>query len=193
MLEIKDEKLCVDIGWDPEQKGLLKEVKSAIESAVSGVSKDTYDLNLACILKKEDGNELIFFGNKHDKADHIHYMGDNRTGAKKGVNEEIRVDLSAMKENCEMIFFVTIDEAKVLGQNLFAVENVFAQVRGVGSEKTYLREEEAFNKEDAKSSATYVFAKVIKTESGVNVETMNQYLAADKEVDVFEEYKKAAF
>ncbi len=88
-----DNKLTVGIGWDAKKVDLKKKIKIAIDSIMSATSEDTYDLNLAAIVEHNDGSdpELVFWGHKYSRSNSVVLKGDERTGEKEGIDEEMRI------------------------------------------------------------------------------------------------------
>lgn len=99
-----DNKLTVGIGWDAKKVDLKKKIKIAIDNIMSATSEDTYDLNLAAIVEHNDGSdpELVFWGHKYSRSDSVVLKGDDRTGQKEGIDEEMRIYLDR-GENLSLI------------------------------------------------------------------------------------------
>lgn len=86
-------KTFVGLGWEPSRKGI--------------------DLDARCIVvyrhSSSNASEHIYFNNKTGCGGAIQHMGDNRTGAGKGDDERIMVDLARIDPNVHrLIFAVTI-------------------------------------------------------------------------------------
>ena len=79
--------------------------------------------------KVSASEDFVFYGNSKDKRGSVAYMGDNRTGAGEGDDEQIRVNLSIVPANITKIAFtVTIYEADERRQNFGQVSNAFIRI-----------------------------------------------------------------
>ena len=79
---------------------------------------------------KVSGQEdFVFFGNLTHASGCAQHMGDNRTGAGEGDDEQIKIDLSLVPGNITKIAFtVTIYEAEQRRQNFGQVNNAFIRI-----------------------------------------------------------------
>ena len=76
-----------------------------------------------------DDQEFIFYGNLEHQSGAVAHMGDNRTGAGEGDDEQIEVDLSLVPANIERIAFtVTIYDADKRRQNFGQVSNSYCRI-----------------------------------------------------------------
>ena len=111
-------KILIGLGWD-------------IKRYDGG---DQFDLDASAFLLGANGkvpsdDEFIFYNQMKHKSGSVEYMGDNRTGAGEGDDEQIKVDLSKVPEEVQKIdFTVTIHEAEARKQNFGQVENAFIRV-----------------------------------------------------------------
>lgn len=93
-----------------------------------------FDLDAAAFMLTDEGkvsgqDDFVFFGNLTHPSGCIQHMGDNRTGAGEGDDEQIRIDLSLVPENLTKIAFtVTIYEAEQRQQNFGQVNNAFIRI-----------------------------------------------------------------
>ena len=111
-------KIMVGLGWD-------------VNAFDSGAD---FDLDASAFLTGANGKcltdqEFIFYGNlEHQSGDVVH-LGDNRTGAGEGDDEQIEVDLSLVPANIERIAFtVTIYDADKRRQNFGQVSNSYCRI-----------------------------------------------------------------
>ena len=94
-------KIMVGLGWD-------------VNAFDSGAD---FDLDASAFLTGANGKcltdqEFIFYGNLEHQSGAVVHLGDNRTGAGEGDDEQIEVDLSLVPANIERIAFtVTIYDA----------------------------------------------------------------------------------
>ena len=93
-----------------------------------------FDLDTAAFLLTDTGKvsgqeEFVFFGNLTHASGCAQHMGDNRTGAGEGDDEQIKIDLSLVPGNITKIAFtVTIYEAEQRRQNFGQVNNAFIRI-----------------------------------------------------------------
>ncbi len=122
-------KILVGLGWD-------------IKRYDGG---DAFDLDASAFLLGANGkvpsdDEFIFYNQPKHKSGSIEYMGDNRTGAGEGDDEQIKVDLSAVPADIQKIdFTVTIHEAEARKQNFGQVENAYIRVVDEANNKEILK------------------------------------------------------
>lgn len=93
-----------------------------------------FDLDAAAFLLGDNGKvtkseDFVFYGNLKDPSGSVQSMGDNRTGAGEGDDEQIKVDLSMVPANISKIAFtVTIYDAENRRQNFGQVSNAFIRL-----------------------------------------------------------------
>ena len=111
-------KIMVGLGWDV----------NAFDSEAD------FDLDASAFLTGANGKcptdqEFIFYGNLEHQSGAVAHMGDNRTGAGEGDDEQIEVDLSLVPANIERIAFtVTIYDADKRRQNFGQVSNSYCRI-----------------------------------------------------------------
>ena len=112
------DKVIVGIGWDVNQYD----------------TGSSFDLDSAAFLltgagKVSCSEDFIFYGNLQHPSCAVEPLGDNRTGAGAGDDEQIRIELSKVPANIEKIAFtVTIYEAEARNQNFGQVNNAFVRI-----------------------------------------------------------------
>lgn len=113
---------------------------ASLTKAVVGLGWDTnrydggadFDLDASAFMCGAEGKCLneagfIFYGNKTGAG--VTHMGDNRTGAGDGDDEQIMIDLTAVPAEIEKIAItVTIDQAEARNQNFGMVENSYIHI-----------------------------------------------------------------
>lgn len=110
-------KLMVGIGWD-----------------VVGFESEPPDLDVSVFLvdkneKTRIDEDFIFYNNLKSPDGAIEHMGDNRTGAGDGDDENLRLDLEKIPYEVYRIFFViSIYEADLKGQSFKSVRNSFLRI-----------------------------------------------------------------
>ena len=93
-----------------------------------------FDLDTAAFLLTDTGKvsgqeDFVVFGNLTHASGCAQHMGDNRTGAGEGDDEQIKIDLSLVPGNITKIAFtVTIYEAEQRRQNFGQVNNAFIRI-----------------------------------------------------------------
>ena len=93
-----------------------------------------FDLDASAFLLKADGKvrsdaDFIFYNQRKSTDGSIEHMGDNRTGAGAGDDEQIKVNLAGVPADIiRIIFTVTIHEADIRRQSFGMVSNAFIRV-----------------------------------------------------------------
>ena len=93
-----------------------------------------FDLDAAAFLLADTGKitkseDFVFYGNLTHPSGSVQHLGDNRTGAGDGDDEQIKVDLAAVPADITKIAFtVTIYEAEQRNQNFGQVSNAFIRI-----------------------------------------------------------------
>ncbi len=111
-------KIMVGLGWD-------------VNAFDTG---SEFDLDAAAFMLGDNGKvtkseDFVFYGNLKDPSGSVQSMGDNRTGAGEGDDEQIKVDLSLVPANISKIAFtVTIYDAENRRQNFGQVSNAFIRL-----------------------------------------------------------------
>lgn len=111
-------KILVGLGWDVNEFD----------------SGNDFDLDASAFLVGSNGKcpretDFIFYGNLEHSSGAVKHMGDNRTGAGEGDDEQILVDLTKVPENIAKIAFtVTIYDAGKRRQNFGQVNNSFIRI-----------------------------------------------------------------
>lgn len=110
-------KVTLGAGWDVAQVG------------------QDFDLDIAAFLLDANGridrnqvmNQVVFFNNMSVPG--VQLMGDNRTGAGEGDDEEIRLDLAQIPSHIsKVVFVVTIFEAMQRRQTFGMVDNSYVRL-----------------------------------------------------------------
>ena len=104
-----------------------------------------FDLDTAAFLLADTGKitkseDFVFYGNLNHPSGSVQHLGDNRTGAGEGDDEQIKVDLSAVPaEITKIAFTVTIYEAEQRSQNFGQVNNAFIRIYNEATGEEMLR------------------------------------------------------
>lgn len=124
------------------QKVSLTKENPGLTNVVVGLGWDVnqfdnggaFDLDTAAFMLGDNGRcpsekEFIFFGNLNHSSGSVQHLGDNKTGAGDGDDEQIRINLTAIPDNISKIAFsVTIYEAEERRQNFGQVNNAFIRI-----------------------------------------------------------------
>ena len=111
-------KIMVGLGWDVNK--------------YDGGSE--FDLDASAFLLDGSGkatgdSDFVFYGNQTHPSGSVKSLGDNKTGAGDGDDEQILIDLAAVPANLEKIdFTVTIYEADKRNQNFGQVSNAYIRI-----------------------------------------------------------------
>jgi len=111
-------KVIVGLGWDVNQFD----------------TGGAFDLDTAAFLLTDSGKvsqqgDFVFYGNLQHASGSVTHLGDNRTGAGEGDDEQIQIDLSLVPANISKIAITaTIYEAETRRQNFGQVNNAFIHI-----------------------------------------------------------------
>ncbi|GHV08883.1 tellurium resistance protein TerE [Campylobacterota bacterium] len=111
------QKILIGLGWDAR--------------ATDG---GDFDLDASAFLLTENGKvrseaDFIFYNQPISPCASVQHMGDNRTGAGEGDDEQIKIDLTKVPESVKKIaVVVSINEAVQRKQNFGQVSNAFMRV-----------------------------------------------------------------
>ncbi len=111
-------KVLVGLGWDTKKYDGGYDFDLDASAFILGVNG-----------KVISDSDFIFYNNLKHSSGAVQHMGDNRTGAGDGDDEQIRVDLSKVPGNVDKIAFtVTIHEADQRKQNFGQVSNAYIHI-----------------------------------------------------------------
>lgn len=122
-------KIMVGLGWD-------------VNAFDSGAD---FDLDASAFLAAANGKcrterDFIFYGNLEHESGAVMHMGDNRTGAGEGDDEQIQIDLTMVPEHVEKIAItVTIYEADKRRQNFGQVSNAYCHIIDLNNNEEIVR------------------------------------------------------
>ena len=104
-----------------------------------------FDLDTAAFLLADTGKitkseDFVFYGNLNHPSGSVQHLGDNRTGAGEGDDEQIEVKLPDIPSNVEKIAFtVTIYDSDVRRQNFGQVSNSFIRIVDMSTDTELIR------------------------------------------------------
>jgi stress response protein SCP2 len=100
-------KVFCGLSWDPKEDPT---VSSKITNALSGVNKETYDLDLSCYCYDEHKSLMDFItgneGEHIDRSGFIKHSGDCRHGEQEGDDEAVTIDLAALPDYIQHLVFI---------------------------------------------------------------------------------------
>lgn len=122
-------KILVGLGWDTNKyDGSADFDLDASIFLVDATGKATSD------------SDFIFYNNPTHPSGSVQYMGDNRTGAGDGDDEQVNIDLSLVPANIDRIAFtVTIYDYETRKQNFGQVSNAFIRIVDVANNVELMR------------------------------------------------------
>ncbi|OIN85588.1 MAG: hypothetical protein AUJ12_08545 [Alphaproteobacteria bacterium CG1_02_46_17] len=110
-------RLMIGVGWD-----------------VIGFEKEAPDLDLSIFLLDKNhqtrmDEDFVFYNNLKSLEGAVEHMGDNRTGAGDGDDENVLVDLMSLPfELTRVAFVISIYEAEMRNQTFQSVRNCFLRI-----------------------------------------------------------------
>ncbi|NIX91679.1 TerD family protein [Pseudomonas fulva] len=133
--------VIVGLGWDPR-------VTDGTE----------FDLDASIFITGENGKVLndssfIFYNNKTSQDGSVEHLGDNRSGAGEGDDEQVNVKLTGLAADVKkLVFAVTIHDAEGRKQSFGQVGNAYIRI---------------VNKADGKELARYDLSEDASTETAM--------------------------
>ncbi|MCY6484945.1 TerD family protein [Clostridium aestuarii] len=124
------------------QKVDLTKTNPGLKKVIAGLGWDTnkydggndFDLDTAAFLTGADGKvtadtDFVFYNNLKNTSGSVEHLGDNRTGAGEGDDEQIKIELDKVPAEIQKISFtVTIHDAEARSQNFGQVSNAFIRI-----------------------------------------------------------------
>ena len=158
------------------QKVSLTKDNPGLSNVVVGLGWDinafdtgaAFDLDAAAFLLADTGKvaaseDFVFYGNSKDPSGSVQHMGDNKTGAGDGDDEQIKINLSTVPANVSKITFTaTIYEAETRRQNFGQVNNAYIRIYNEATGEEMLRYDLG---EDFSIETAVVFGELYKNGS----------------------------
>jgi tellurium resistance protein TerD len=120
----------------------------------------------------DDIADFCFYGNQTIAGGAIQHMGDNRTGAGEGDDEQIKVTLSRVPADVERLAVViTIFEARQRSQNFGMVSNSFARIVNAKTDREIARFDLS---EDAATETAMIIGEVYRNQGGWKFKAVGQ-------------------
>ena len=130
-------KLMCALGWD-----VADSPKKAL-GLFSYVPDYDLDASVFCLDsqdKLKHNKDVIYFGNLQHKSGAITHLGDNLTGAGKGDDEQIIVDLEKMpSEIAKLVFTVNIYSCLARKQDFSQIKNAFVRLVDMANQEEIAR------------------------------------------------------
>jgi tellurium resistance protein TerD len=147
--EAPDLKLAlIGLGWDPRS-----------------TDGQSFDLDASIFLLNDTGKvrsdaDFIFYNQKKSTDGSVEHLGDNKTGAGTGDDEQVRIDLAKVSADIKRIVFsVTIHEADQRRQNFGQVANAYIRVLNAEGEAQIARYDLS---EDSATETAMIFGEVYR-------------------------------
>ena len=141
--------VVVGLGWDPR--------------TTTGAD---FDLDASAIMLDMSGRVLsdghfVFFNNLKSPDGSVEHMGDNLTGGGEGDDEQIKVGLTTVPEECgKVVFPVSIYEAEQRQQNFGQVRNAFIRIVNQADNSEIARYDLT---EDAATETAMIFGEIYRS------------------------------
>lgn len=140
--------ITVGLGWDLRQ-----------------TDGTDFDLDASIFMLGENGKVLsddsfIFYNNKKSACGNVEHLGDNRSGAGDGDDEQVKVNLAGLAETVKkLVFCVTIHDAEARRQNFGQVSNAYIRLVNVADGKEIARYDLS---EDASVETAMLFGEIYR-------------------------------
>jgi tellurium resistance protein TerD len=106
-------------------------------------------------------SHFVFFNNLKSPEGSVEHMGDNLTGAGEGDDEQIKVNLTGVPEDCgKVVFPVSIYEAEQRQQNFGQVRNAFIRIVNQADNSEIARYDLS---EDAATETAMIFGEIYRS------------------------------
>lgn len=153
-----------NISLDKEEPGVKKVIVGLGWDARATDGAD-FDLDASCFMLGSNGKvrsdaDFIFYNQMTSSDGSIQHMGDNRTGAGEGDDEQIKVDLFKVPADVsKLVIAVTIHEADKRHQNFGQVSNAFIRIVNAETDKEIARFDLS---EDASTNTAMIFGELYR-------------------------------
>ncbi|WP_192559876.1 TerD family protein [Pseudomonas allokribbensis] len=140
--------VIVGLGWDPR-------VTDGTE----------FDLDASIFIVGESGkvlddNSFIFYNNKKSADGSVEHMGDNKSGAGDGDDEQVTVKLTGLAQAVKkLVFAVTIHDSDARKQSFGQVQNAYIRVVNKADGKELARFDLS---EDASTETAMIFGELYR-------------------------------
>jgi tellurium resistance protein TerD len=155
--------VVVGLGWDPR-------VTDGTE----------FDLDASIFITGENGKVLndssfIFYNNKTSQDGSVEHLGDNRSGAGEGDDEQVNVKLTGLAADVKkLVFAVTIHDAESRKQSFGQVGNAYIRVVNKADGKELARYDLS---EDASTETAMIFGELYRQNDEFKFKAIGQGFA----------------
>lgn len=124
-----------------------------------------FDLDASVFICGEDGKvrsdkDFVFYNNKLGADGSVEHLGDNRSGAGEGDDEQVKIDLTKVPADVKkLVFAVTIHDADTRAQNFGQVSNASMRVVNQAGEAEIARYDLS---EDASTETAMIFGELYR-------------------------------
>ncbi|MCQ1947623.1 MULTISPECIES: TerD family protein [unclassified Arthrobacter] len=142
------QKAVVGLGWDPRT-----------------TTGEPFDLDASALMiaangKVRSSDDFIFYNQPAAKDGSVTHLGDNRSGAGEGDDEQIQIDLTQMAADVDrVVIVVSIDQAEARNQNFGQVRGAYCRVINQENDSEIVRFDLS---EDAAPETSMIFAEVYR-------------------------------
>ena len=142
------QKAVVGLGWDPRT-----------------TTGEPFDLDASALMigangKVRSSDDFIFYNQPAAKDGSVTHLGDNRSGAGEGDDEQILLDLTSIAADVErVVIVVSIDQADTRHQNFGQVRGAYCRVVNQDNDAEIVRFDLS---EDAAPETSMIFAEVYR-------------------------------
>lgn len=126
---------------------------------------EDFDLDASIFLVTNSGrvrsdSDFIFYNNSTSSDGAVEHLGDNRTGAGDGDDEQVVIYLDKIAEDiAKLVFAVTIHEGQARRQNFGQIQNAFMRVLNKQSDQELARFDLS---EDFSTETSVIFGEVYR-------------------------------
>jgi tellurium resistance protein TerD len=124
-----------------------------------------FDLDASVFITGDDGKVLgddafVFYNNKTSQGGAVEHLGDNRSGAGAGDDEQVKIQLKNLSSQVKKIIFgVTIHDATKRKQTFGQVSNAFIRIMNKADGKELARYDLS---EDASNETAMIFGELYR-------------------------------
>ncbi|MBF0284471.1 MAG: TerD family protein [Magnetococcales bacterium] len=143
----------------------LKEVIVGLGWDVRRTDGADFDLDASVFVLNDQGKvrndqDFIFYNNRKSPCGHVEHLGDNKTGAGEGDDEQVRIKLEALApEIAKVALSVTIHDADSRRQNFGQIQKAFIRVINAADNKEIVRYDLS---EDYSTETAVIFGEVYR-------------------------------
>lgn len=144
----------------------LKEVRIGLGWDVRATDGAAFDLDASIFVLNElskvrNDADFVFYNNRKSLCGNIEHLGDNRTGAGEGDDEQVRIKLDALAPEINKVAVaVTVHEADVRRQSFGQVQKAFIRVVNTADDVELARYDLS---EDFSTETAVIFGEIYRS------------------------------